>query len=428
MRSPALLVCTLLLASGCASGLGAYAPGGDLGDPLETVDEGTTGGGSSSGGPTGGSSSSGGGPTGSSSSSGSSSSGSSSSGSSGSTGTQVLLSLASVDPDFGTDAGGTLVTLTGAFDASTTVEFDGQAATVLSSTATTLEVEAPPSSVSGWVDVGVRSGTQVDGLADAWQYWPDASGDTAAHGIVAYVHLAGGYWGSQTDSAYATATMTRPGTRWQWWQEYAPAMNSCVFSYAPAGQPTPLDTGATSMTFSSLAGPSFTLASGGPGPEWFSSGALQPNVQVVPGARYDLLPMPGNPDWPAFTQPDALTVPDAFTVTSPSVNGASIQTVNRTATVTWNGGTGADYLVFYVERTWLNTLTGQWETDGYVTCAVDDTGTFTIPGNTWPDWFSGDLLYFNIGRVHDDGGVLPHNDGQNDLAGVYWVVGAVESN
>ncbi len=420
-----------VILGGCNAGLSVYTDNVGPASVSPVDDEGSSSG--SSGGSSGaGSSGSSPGPSvGSSSSSGGTAgtggTGSSSGATSGST-PVVTLSLTGIAPRFGTNAGGTVVTMNGSFDASTEALFDGQLATVRTQTATTLEVLAPSIAGTGWVDVGVTSGTQSDAMPGEFQYWADAAGNAGSIGLVAYVHLAGGYWSLPGDVAYSDVAMTQSGVPWQWWQEYTPALNTCQFNYTAPGRPTGVNTGTPSMSFQSTSSPaSFSLvAGGGPAPDWYGSN-LVANTDVAPGESYDLLPMVGNPDWPEFTHPDAVTIPDAFDVTSPPVNGNTLQNVGREATIDWVGGGAGDYVVLYVERTFLNPTTGLWESDGAVTCAVDDTGSFTVPGATWPTWYVDDIVYFNVGRVLDDGGIFPHDDSTNRIAGVYWTVGAAES-
>jgi hypothetical protein len=336
------------------------------------------------------------------------------------------VSITGIEPSFGTDAGGTTVLLTGAFGPNTTVELGGVPATVLSSTPTTLEVLTPAMPWTGQVDVEVHEGAQRDVLEDGFQYWADATGQTAATGAVATLEMVGGYWVDPVDIAWASVAMTQPGSRWHVWQAYAPAMNTCAFDYTYP-EPTPLQTSATSMTFSSPSGPGFTLLPDPSSPGWFSETSLLLGVEAVPGATYDLMPLPGSVDWPSFTQPSAVTLPDPFSIQSPYVYGISMDSVDRTFSVTWTGGSAGDHVLLYLTRQWYDATTDQWYDDGVVTCAADDTGAVTIPGSVWPDWYAGDVVLLELGRVVEDGGVMPHNNGHNDIAGINWVLGAVQT-
>jgi len=88
----------------------------------------------------------------------------------------VDLEGGGLQPAHGSDAGGSRVTLTGdQMDAVTQVTFGGADATIVSATEDTLVVETPPGDV-GAVDVTLEAGVTTVSLAEAFTYWPDATG------------------------------------------------------------------------------------------------------------------------------------------------------------------------------------------------------------------------------------------------------------
>jgi hypothetical protein len=338
--------------------------------------------------------------------------------------TPVVLTLAGVSPHYGTTAGGTRVVATGSFDATTELLFDGVPGAVVSSTATELTVDTP-AGAAGWVDVEAVSGTRSAPLASGFQYWTDGSGLTGAFGWFGYTEIVGGFWvGNPPDAGHALLGFSSPGT-WEIWQDYAPVLDTCQFDYAGQGQPTPYDPGAAQVGLSSGAVLASIPADPTVAPGVYADPNLAANVEVVPGTVYDLDPVAGNADWPGFGVTGFVEVPPAFSVTSPNLGRASDPVdVTRTFTLTWSGG-GGDYVLIWILRQYDNF--GTWVDDGVVTCAVADTGTFTIPAGSWPNWFVGDFLHVQVGRVVETRAVLPHDQSEVRTAGTYWYYGAAES-
>lgn len=345
-------------------------------------------------------------------------------GTTGTTGTTppipVVLALSAVSPDFGSNAGGTTVTATGTFDAATSIEFGGVPGTVLSSTATTIAVLTPATGATGWVDVRAVSGAQSATLPSSYQYWADGLGSSGTFGWMTYVHIVGGYWNNPTDVAGGTFGFTQPAG-WELWTDYTPAMGTCQFDYAAAAPPALQDPGAPYVQLSSGATTArFDPLAGTPG-AYVPANPLVPNVNVLPGAVYDLDPVAGGADWPGFGITGAVEVPAAFTVSVPDMARPNPPDVFRTTTLNW-GGSGGDYVLIYMLRQFENL--GGWVNDGVVTCAVPDTGSFTIPVGTWPDWYNNDLLHIQVGRAYQSDTVLPHNNAENRMVGIYWYYGA----
>jgi hypothetical protein len=88
----------------------------------------------------------------------------------------VDLEDGAVDPPYGTDAGGSTVTIAGvSMDAVTAVWFGDSAATIGAATETELTVVTPAGAV-GAVDVTLEAPFTEVLLEDAFTYWPDATG------------------------------------------------------------------------------------------------------------------------------------------------------------------------------------------------------------------------------------------------------------
>jgi hypothetical protein len=145
----------------------------------------------------------------------------------------------------------------------------------------------------------------------------------------------------------------------------------------------------------------------------------------VPGTVYDLSPVAGNADWPGFDIPGLVELPPAFNVLTPNLDkvGTLPPLVSQSFTITWDGA-GGDYMVLFI----LRQNQGTYVNDGVVTCAMVDDGSFTVPLGVWPDWQIGDFLHIEIGRVYQSSTILPHNNAENRMAGIYWVYGGGEAN
>lgn len=45
----------------------------------------------------------------------------------------------------------------------------------------------------------------------------------------------------------------------------------------------------------------------------------------------------------------------------------------------------------------------------------------------WTAWEVDELVYIQVGRVYEDGSVLPHNNATSRVVGTAWVSGAVQT-
>jgi hypothetical protein len=331
----------------------------------------------------------------------------------------IALSLDTVWPTFGPNGGGTEVEVIGTFDDETEIRFDGEVGRVLERDGDRMLVEVPSSNAEGWVDVEAVSGSRDAKLDDGFQYWADGVGMAGTVGEMAYVDIVGDYWEVGTDVKYATLAFTEP-LDWELWRDYAPSIGSCQFEFQSGFTPAFYDPGANFLELESGGGPSARLDSQGNGV--FQDG---PNAAVVPNAVYDLAPINGSADWPVEDVPGIVEVPRTFSVTTPNMDRATPPNTNRSIDLVW-GGSGGDYVVVYMLR---QRPQGQnWIDDGYVTCAVPDSGAFTVPGAIWPNWSSGDLIHIQVGRVIERRVTLPHNGAESRMAGLFWVYGAALAN
>lgn len=326
--------------------------------------------------------------------------------------------LDSVEPDFASDAGGDELVLNGSFDQNTDVFVDGAAARIVDYRASRLTIEAPPGS-PGWVDVEVVSGSESAVVHSALQYFEDGYGKAGTVGNVSYLEYFGDYWDvpNPPPLAWAWVAFVEP-TTWDAQRDYAPVLGQCRYNYVSPETYTERLPGASQLDITGTRTVHLPDATADGSPGWYGDGALRPDIDIVPNTGYDLATIAGDANWPEFDRPALVRVPGSFRVTNPNLGAANLPDVTRSLSLSWTGS-GGDYVLIYLGRT---TSTGV--ADGYVTCAVQDTGSFTVPANTWPNWYRNGILYVQVGRVKVAYNEIPYDHSENRVAGIYWAYGA----
>jgi len=327
--------------------------------------------------------------------------------------------VTSVTPSFGSNLGGETITVEGSFDHSTRILVDGVGATITSQNSIEITAIVPSTNATGWVDVEADNGADSVRLKDGFQYWQDGTGLAGTFGWLSFVHEVGGYWlYPPTDLATGALGFIEPDD-WELWQDYAPSMDSCAFNYAETTH-TLYDPGASEVDLSSSAA---TLALQSTPPAGAYGNSNLSATQVTPGTVYDLDPVTGNADWPGFGIKKVVKVPGTFTVSTPAMNKSIPPTVPQSISLSWGGSPGDYVLVFILRQTEY-----YYADDGVVTCAVADDGSFTIPANVWPTWTAGEFLHVEVGRVLESSTILPHNNAENRMPGIYWYYGGAIAN
>ncbi len=337
-----------------------------------------------------------------------------------------VIRVTAVDPWYGSDAGGSQVTIVGTgFTDGVEVTFNRVPATVVSVTTTAIEVVVPENIGEEWVDVQVIKGARGDLLTSGFQYWADAFGLTGGFLTLERVRQVGGYWVSPANPvAWATLSFFTPldiGFR----DMFAESMNGCSNNYGgPAGF----------MQYT-VNTPSITLRSGAStweltpdpaDPDFFAS-AYRPATQVAVTDAWGLDPLQAA-DFPGFGTPQTVEGVATFNVTSPAIDRASMPMVNRSFDVEWSGN-GGNYVIIMLTHYAYN-VQGSAVAQQRVTCVADDTGSFTVPRDAWTRWKGApdDYLEVQIGRVTESSWAMPHDHSGLNGVGVAWVLGAAGMN
>lgn len=335
----------------------------------------------------------------------------------------LQIRLLTVDPPFGSTAGGQEIRLTGIFDVDTEVDIGGNPATVVDRSDSVLTVSTPASASTGPVGVSIRSAApdRQASLEGAFTYHADASGEAGIIGMVGVYDVVGDYWvGDGSDFAFGAVAFVDGASDWTYEQGYADSLGGCRYSTLvttwPA-DPTLHDLGVSEVGFTGTS-TVFELDDGPVTGGWYSAEPSTGDLEA--GQAYDLDPIVESAAWPEFRVRDAVEIPPGFSLIAPYLDTATLDYFPRQVSFQWNG-TGGDFVLIQIRRELLVPAPVKQD---QVTCMVPDTGSFTLPANVWPTWSSNDTLYFQVGRALVDGQALPHNNAENRVAGIYWVFGA----
>ncbi len=330
------------------------------------------------------------------------------------------LTVSTVDPPWGSTAGGQLVTITGGpFDSSAEVFFGGVRGTLATVSSSEISATSPPNASEGYVNVEVVTDTHYGKKNSAFNYWADGTGMQGVLGIISWLDYQGNYWGTPApvDEGSASLYFITPQSLPTWWNlSYAPSLNTCQSSYTYSGSTSvyPIDPSASAARLSTPSGGTISLAADPVDTYYFAA-----SIGVPTSGWYGVDPITGSSDFPEFELGNAVYMPPAFQVTTPNLNQASLPNVSRSNfRLVWNGS-GGDYVTLELGRQNNAGTIVEW-----VTCAVSDTGSFTVPSGTWAGWGSGsDVIHILVSRWVEGGDPVPFNNAANGMAGVYTVYG-----
>jgi hypothetical protein len=310
----------------------------------------------------------------------------------------------------------------GPFPTDSVILFGDDEATVLTYAPDRLTVRVPDLGLDDVVDITVASELAASPDALDFNYYEDATGRIGAIGIVEFGAHRGGYWADTViDDGWSQVIFTMPTDLGWEHLAYAGGPDRCerdwaldeeIFGYDPELATVELTNG----------GPPLPL-------EWdpVAYGFVSGPLPTEPGAAYDLLPMAGNPDWPAFDVAGLSgTLPTAMDLVSPDIDQDTFASVPESFSLSWQGPYDGDLVLVWMTR---QTWDGQaFQAQESVSCWLVDDGAFVVP-DLWDDWDeSDDYVYFAIGRANRPRGViLPHNNGRSEVLGVYWAVGFLDA-
>lgn len=334
------------------------------------------------------------------------------------------IDIDDVDPNFGTNGGGTQVTLTGGpFDASARVTFDGEEADIVSVTASKIVVETPSTSETGWVKVKVVTDTGSGAVNTGFQYWEDGEGLTGALGSVAWTNYVGDYWSSPpVDEGDAGFAFIEP-TNVHMWQLYSSAKDTCQSEYEsglsydfynPDASSVQLKASSATITLYDEDSSGYFEAddSDGDGYSDLSSSEYRAST------NYALEDVSGGSDWPSFGVPAFVSTPGSFQVSNPRLDASAPPYISQNSfNIEWTGS-GGDYMLAVLYR-----FNGSSIVE-VVTCVMNDDGAFKVPSSVWNGWTTGQQMTILVARATESSATLDHNNSNSGVVGEYWIFGA----
>jgi hypothetical protein len=334
--------------------------------------------------------------------------------------TDGTVNITGIDPYYGTTTGGQTVTISGGpFDASATVRFGANTASVQNFGTSSLTVSTPSASSEGTVDVIVSTDAGSGSAQDAFYYFRDGSGQAGAIGNISWYHYVGNYWdGTPTDfgSAWVTFIEAQDFHLWDW---YAPGIDNCINGvYSSSDKVLVYDLEVSSITLSPSSGSDLRLNWEGAPDYWFVND--NPSSGQIPvGGNYSLDPV-SSASFPDIAISRLVDVPATFNITSPAITGSSVAQLSRSQlSFRWSGGSTADRVLIEL---YLFSATGSIEQT--VTCVVTDDGTFTVPESAWTGYPSGRQVTVLLSRMEEGSSTMDYNNSQARVVASYGMVAA----
>ncbi|MEZ4238120.1 MAG: hypothetical protein R3F59_18630 [Myxococcota bacterium] len=336
----------------------------------------------------------------------------------------VDIDLDGVTPWYGTvDQEVTL--FGGPFPADVDVQFGGESAVVLDNQGDRLTLAVPDLGDDAVVEITATAATGSSPAPLDFQYFEDGTGKYGALGTVDWYDYRGGYWDAATvDTGYAQVMLSVPTVNSYAQVSFAGVRDTCerdwslgvtTYIYDPGVGSITLRDGANQLVLPSVVDQPYIY--------------YGTDLQVQPGNTYDLSPITANPLWPDFGVPQISgTVPSAMVVTSPNIDNGSFPTTPSSITVNWAGPYDGDAVLVRMQRM-------RWDGNTFqplerVSCWLTDDGSHIVPASSWAAWdTSNDYVYMAVGRAYQPQNViLPHNNAQSDVMGVYWSIGFLDAN
>lgn len=337
----------------------------------------------------------------------------------------IVVELDTIEPWFGSTAGGTDVLIKGDFLDDVSVRFGGVEATVLSVDARQGEVRVrtPSQSNEGPVAVVVSSGNDSETADDGFTYFADGTGLVGMVGAIDWLDTVGGYWqDTPVDEGAAWFFFSGPSA-FDWGDIYAPALDQCESGYNPTstieyyyppgnGAVATLESGGRALDLEwSDADEAFTLPP--------ANYPLAAN-DVSLGGTYSLANFSSPAGMPEFDMSNVAKLPGTFSVTAPQIAGSNPPSISRGFSLAWQGGSAGDGVLVILSR--RNSAGTASEED--VTCYLRDDGAYNVPSSAWNNWNTGRILDIQVARFEAGTGKVPFNNASSAVIGRYTVYGA----
>jgi len=341
--------------------------------------------------------------------------------------TEVLdvIELISVEPNVGTAAGDSEITITAdPLDSGIQVLFGGKAAEVIEFNDGSVTVLTPAAENTGYVDIDVRTTTGEGTTANGFYYWPDGTGKIGAIGAM--------HWDDyQLDISHYLDN----GTLWFAFVEPTSItydklfsngpLDTCVNGYQPPLHDIPvIETDGGSASFTSGAE---TISINYLVTEETFTRTLDGRHQWIDNASYTL-EIPEDPPFPSLHLTNFAKMPDPLTLSGPTEAQVGGVLPEGEFDITWDTlGTG-DYVIIIADRQAIQSDSLVYQER--VNCIVADDGLFRMNTDSWEAWnlYEGERLQLQVGRVREVDTLLPHNNSRSGMAGAYWGLQILDIN
>jgi len=331
-------------------------------------------------------------------------------------------SIVSISPQHGSTLGGTRVSVRGGpFPEGTAIDIGGVVVAVSSNVGDELRFETPPFSDEGWAPLtAVHPDGSRHSRSEGFHYWTDGTGLAGAAGYYQWVQPVGGYWvdGVPPDPWGGALIAYLVPEDFYWWNLVTSTLNTCTSSDA-AGYDGDLflyDFGETNLRLQNSYG-STTLLTFNADSNAFENDTLL-SSNFIASHSYTAQSFTGS-DAPPDSVANFVETPGTFGVSYPSIASLYAPDITRSQTVVWDAG-GAD--VVWIEMARINSL-GTAVEEGII-CIVSDTGSFTVPASAWTSWPIGHQVNLFVSKARISSTVLPHNNSESRVSGMYTVFGA----
>jgi len=335
--------------------------------------------------------------------------------------TDGTITISDLDPYYGTTNGGQTVTISGGpFDASASVRFGSNTASVQNFGTDSLVVTSPSASGESSVDVIVSTDAGSGSAQDAFFYFEDGAGQAGLVGDISWYVYLGDFWKDPTPFGSAWFSIMVPDD-FHLWEWYAPGIDNCVDdSWSPTAEIYVYEVDARTSTIRPTSGSSTTMT-------WDASALQYSNddlsaAQFQTATTYDLDTIESSDFVPIDVSQLAKT-PSTFNITSPSLTGSTPARVSRSSfDVRWSGSGGDVVLIMAHMYNSAGTAIDQ-----SVYCVANDDGAFTIPSSAWSGFSSGRWIQLVVKRMVEQGGTVGYNGSESRVVGSYANVGLVQS-
>lgn len=326
--------------------------------------------------------------------------------------------IKSVEPSYGSNAGGTEIGIEVVLSGESPKVFIGQKeATIDRVEGDTVYVLTPDTKREGLTPIIVETTDELCIVDDEFRLFEDGQGLVGAYGVFEWHDFQGGYWVDGDSVGGAEFSFIHP-IEVNYADNWGEALDECVSNFSPSQ--VPKLTKYQPEGPAQLNGPNSTLAFGWEVKRSQYEGNLAPG-DFESSATYSLQPIFSDSDWPRVEIQGFIETPSPISISKPVVDEESLNYITGTSlTLKWDGSLNGDYVI---ARIWRVVNENSQEE---VRCLLNDDGAHTINASVWSDWsFQNQYLAIELGRVKVSRAILPYDLSESGVVGIHWTHGAV---